>query len=116
MIEPTLSKSLANHFCNVSNYSLHIATLQHANSPGLLQVLFGMARPGLASPRRRLFNAMHWWVGRLCLAIGVAEMYYGLVLAEAGWGYYAGTTLCLAAAASLMVSPAGRGTLPPSQS
>ncbi|KAK9798535.1 hypothetical protein WJX73_000027 [Symbiochloris irregularis] len=68
-----------------------------------LQVLFGFARPGLTHRHRRLFNVMHWWIGRLCAAIGVAEIFYGLVLSEASWGYYAGAALCIAAVASLMV-------------
>jgi hypothetical protein len=49
----------------------------------LLQVVYGYLRPLKGSPKRKLFNLVHWWSGRSTIAIAAVNSFIGVGLASA---------------------------------
>jgi hypothetical protein len=67
----------------------HLSTGTIVVALATLNILLGIFRPSQASPRRKYFNWIHGWSGRLAVVLAFVTVFLGLVLIDAGAAWYA---------------------------
>ena len=68
-----------------------------------MQVLAALWRPSVRSGLRRVWNVLHWYAGRLAVAIAIGNLYYGMYLYPASTNYFIALSVVLGAIVLFLV-------------